>query len=98
MDANICDALSDLDPEIKQRLELTDIYQQFLLKRAELDKLAHDEYARSGGLTSNKINALKKDVEALGTQVLHEIRRIRFMLNEPSFEDFQAIRNRMKAK
>ncbi len=92
MEAKFYDTLGDLEPEVKERLESTDMYQQFLLKRIELKKAASDEFKRSGRLTSDGINALRKDVEALGTQVLDEIRRSRLILNEPSFEDLQAMR------
>lgn len=94
MTENAYDMLNNLEPAVKKRLESTEIYQQFWAKRNELEEAAHDEFERSGRLTSGRIHLLRNDVEALGTQVLDEVKSVQFMLSEPSFEGFQSIRNR----
>lgn len=89
MDKEIYDCFENIEPEVKQRLQSKEAYQSLLLKRAVLEDEARDEFKRSGRLTSNKIDTMKKEVEELGMQVLNEIKDIRFMLSEISFEDLQ---------
>jgi 16S rRNA U1498 N3-methylase RsmE len=95
-DSKVSDFLDVLDPEVKQRLVKTKIYQRFVFERARLEKAVMKEYEQSGKLTNPEIIEQDEVVEALGMDVLDEIKNIRFILNEPTFEDFQAMRSKTK--
>lgn len=84
--------LDELDPEVKQRLIKMEVYQRFVFERARLEKAVLKEYEQSGKLTNPEIIEQNEAVEALGMDVLDEIKNIKFMLHEPTFEDFQAMR------
>lgn len=94
-DTQIFNYLNELDPEVKQQLVKTEAYQRFLFERARLEKMAAGEFERSGKLSTPEVVAQNNAVEALAMDVLDEIKSIQFMLHEPSFEDFQAMRSKM---
>ena len=95
-DCKAANYFDELDPEVKQKLVKTEAYQRFVFERARLEKMVMKEYALSGKLTNPEIIALNNEVESLGQTVLDEIKNIQFMLHEPSFEDLQAMRSRLK--
>lgn len=88
--------LDELPPEIMEKLKGTEIYQRFVFERARLEKAVIKEYEQSGKLTNPEILEQNDRVDALGMDVLDEIENIKFMLHEPTFEDFQAMRCKAK--
>ena len=95
-DTQVFNYLNEIDPEVKQQLVKTEAYQRFLFERARLEKMAAGEFERNGKLSTPEVVAQCEVVDAFGAKVLDEIKSIQFMLHEPSFEDFQAMRSKLK--
>lgn len=89
----VFDSLAEIEAEVRRRLERTLIYRRFVFERARLEKMAAAEVEKTGVLSNQAIIAQNNVVQTLGEQVLQEIDLIRFMLDEPSHEEFLAARH-----
>lgn len=85
------DGLFELTPEVRRKLEKTDIYRRFELERARLEKLSAQAWKRTGQLSDPALAAQNNLVEELVLQVWEDARTIEFMQSEPSYEEFQEI-------
>ena len=83
--------LGELPLKVKRELKQEETYQRYVFERARLENMVTQSLEETGKLTSPAIMEQNVIVEDLGNAVLEKIKDIRFMQDEPSYEEIQKL-------
>ena len=84
--------IDELPPEVRRGLETKQSYQRYIFERARLEKMATDSFRETGKYTNEEVVTQNRLLDKLGDEVLLEIKAMCLLRDEPSYEEFQKMR------